>query len=82
ANDRPSTVADQDRPMLPVDLPKLIRDTETSYIDAALEKSGGSTTEAAKLLNVKRSTLAQRLSVCNDGRNWRGYKDVPKAPEP
>jgi sigma-54 specific flagellar transcriptional regulator A len=46
---------------LPVDLPKLLRDLEMSYITKALLQTGGNKKEAAKLLGMGRTTLVEKL---------------------
>lgn len=46
---------------LPVDLPRLLRETEESYIRMALEQSGGNKKEAARLLGMGRTTLVEKL---------------------
>jgi len=46
---------------LPVDLPRLLRETEETYIRMALEESGGNKKEAAKLLGMGRTTLVEKL---------------------
>jgi sigma-54 specific flagellar transcriptional regulator A len=46
---------------LPVDLPRLLRETEETYIRLALEESGGNKKEAAKLLGMGRTTLVEKL---------------------
>jgi sigma-54 specific flagellar transcriptional regulator A len=46
---------------LPVDLPRLLRETEESYIQLALLQSHGNKKEAAKLLGMGRTTLVEKL---------------------
>jgi sigma-54 specific flagellar transcriptional regulator A len=46
---------------LPVDLPRLLRETEESYIRLALEQSGGNKKEAARMLGMGRTTLVEKL---------------------
>jgi sigma-54 dependent transcriptional regulator, flagellar regulatory protein len=46
---------------LPVDLPRLLRDTEEAYIRLALEQSGGNKKEAARMLGMGRTTLVEKL---------------------
>jgi DNA-binding NtrC family response regulator len=46
---------------LPVDLPRLLRETEESYIRLALGQSGGNKKEAARLLGMGRTTLVEKL---------------------
>lgn len=46
---------------LPVDLPRLLRETEEAYIELALVQSQGNKKEAAKLLGMGRTTLVEKL---------------------
>ena len=46
---------------LPVDLPRLLKDIETAYIDAALEQTNDNKKQAASLLNLKRTCLVEKL---------------------
>jgi len=46
---------------LPVDLPRLLRETEEAYIRLALEQTGGNKKEAAHLLGMGRTTLVEKL---------------------
>ena len=46
---------------LPVDLPKLLRNLEQSFIEAALEQTRNNKKEAAKLLGMGRTTLVEKL---------------------
>jgi sigma-54 specific flagellar transcriptional regulator A len=46
---------------LPVDLPRLLRETEESYIRLALDQTGGNKKEAAHLLGMGRTTLVEKL---------------------
>jgi sigma-54 dependent transcriptional regulator, flagellar regulatory protein len=46
---------------LPVDLPRLLHDTEDAYIRLALEQTGGNKKEAALLLGMGRTTLVEKL---------------------
>jgi DNA-binding NtrC family response regulator len=46
---------------LPIDLPRLLRETEESFIRLALEQSGGNKKEAARLLGMGRTTLVEKL---------------------
>jgi len=45
----------------PLDLPRLLRDLEDSYIDAALARTGGNRKAAADLLGLQRTTLVEKL---------------------
>jgi sigma-54 dependent transcriptional regulator, flagellar regulatory protein len=44
-----------------VDLPRLLRTLEDSYIDAALARTGGNRKAAADLLGLQRTTLVEKL---------------------
>ena len=46
---------------LPVDLPRLLRETEEAYIRLALDQTGGNKKEAARLLGMGRTTLVEKL---------------------
>ena len=46
---------------LPVDLPKMLRDTEEAYIRLALQQTAGNKKEAARLLGMGRTTLVEKL---------------------
>lgn len=46
---------------LPVDLPRLLRETEEAYIRLALEQTSGNKKEAARLLGMGRTTLVEKL---------------------
>jgi len=46
---------------LPVDLPRLLRETEEAYIRLALDQTGGNKKEAAHLLGMGRTTLVEKL---------------------
>jgi sigma-54 specific flagellar transcriptional regulator A len=46
---------------LPVDLPRLLRETEDAYIRLALDHTGGNKKEAAHLLGMGRTTLVEKL---------------------
>jgi sigma-54 specific flagellar transcriptional regulator A len=46
---------------LPVDLPRLLRELETAYINRALAHTGGNKKEAARLLGMGRTTLVEKL---------------------
>jgi len=48
-------------PRLPVDLPRLLRETEEAYIRLALDQTGGNKKEAARLLGMGRTTLVEKL---------------------
>jgi sigma-54 dependent transcriptional regulator, flagellar regulatory protein len=48
-------------PMLPVDLPTMLRQLEESYIAQALSQSNGNKALAAKMLGMQRTTLAEKL---------------------
>ena len=46
---------------LPVDLPRLLHDTEDAYIRLALDQTRGNKKEAARLLGMGRTTLVEKL---------------------
>jgi sigma-54 specific flagellar transcriptional regulator A len=46
---------------VPVDLPRLLRETEDAYIRLALDQTGGNKKEAAHLLGMGRTTLVEKL---------------------
>jgi sigma-54 specific flagellar transcriptional regulator A len=46
---------------LPVDLPRLLRETEEAYIRMALDQTSGNKKEAARLLGMGRTTLVEKL---------------------
>ncbi len=46
---------------LPVDLPRLLRETEEAYIRLALDQTSGNKKEAAHLLGMGRTTLVEKL---------------------
>jgi sigma-54 specific flagellar transcriptional regulator A len=46
---------------LPVDLPRLLRETEDAYIRMALGQTSGNKKEAARLLGMGRTTLVEKL---------------------
>jgi DNA-binding NtrC family response regulator len=46
---------------LPVDLPNMLREIETTYINAALAQTRSNKKEAAKLLGMGRTTLVEKL---------------------
>ncbi len=45
----------------PVDLPRILRQLEEAYIDAALARTGGNKKAAADLLGLQRTTLVEKL---------------------
>lgn len=51
----------QNAPLAPVDLPKLLRSLEDSYIQAALTQTKGNRKAAADLLGLQRTTLVEKL---------------------
>ncbi|HEX4382813.1 MAG TPA: sigma-54 dependent transcriptional regulator [Myxococcales bacterium] len=48
-------------PMLPIDLPTMLRELEENYIAQALAESKGNKALAAKMLGMQRTTLAEKL---------------------
>jgi transcriptional regulator with PAS, ATPase and Fis domain len=62
--DRPrvsSTAPTSEIPACGVDFNKLVDDFETSLINTALEQTGGNKKAAAKLLNLNRTTLVEKI---------------------
>jgi DNA-binding NtrC family response regulator len=55
------TVAAAPAVTLPVDLPTMLRQIETAYINAALAQTRSNKKEAAKLLGMGRTTLVEKL---------------------
>jgi sigma-54 specific flagellar transcriptional regulator A len=55
------TIAVPAVPMLPIDLPTMLRHLEESYIAQALSQSGGNKALAAKMLGMQRTTLTEKL---------------------
>lgn len=56
------TLADKHTPVkFPVCLTSLLADLEWRYIDCALAQTGGNVQEAADLLGMNRTTLAEKL---------------------
>jgi DNA-binding NtrC family response regulator len=53
---------------VPIPLDERLRDLETNLISWALKMSGGNKSRAAELLQVKRSTLGDRINRCGLGR--------------
>jgi DNA-binding NtrC family response regulator len=46
---------------MPLDLRAMLRHLEMAYIDAALTRTNGNRTEAAKLLGMTRTALVEKL---------------------
>src|SRR5689334_20174545 len=72
AGERDSAVAPGNTPApvlvsLPVDLPNMLREIETTYINAALAQTRSNKKEAAKLLGMGRTTLVEKLRRRNLG---------------
>ena len=66
-NQPPGTPAADPRPTdstTPISLDGRLRDLEASLITWALKASGGNKSKAAQLLQVKRSTLGDRIKHC------------------
>ncbi len=56
-------VVEDAQPVLPdagLDLPQYLRDTERTLIRSSLERTGGNKQQAARLLNIKRTTLLEK----------------------
>ena|GEM_PF-4082671 len=56
-----------------VDFNKLINDYETQLIIKAMRRTGGNKKEAAKLLNLKRTTLLKKIKKKGNRRNVGGF---------
>ena len=55
----------------PISLDQRLREVEASLITWALTLSRGNKSKAAKLLQIKRSTLGDRINRCGLGRGDR-----------
>jgi DNA-binding NtrC family response regulator len=79
--ERVEAVLDRERPFVqadgeladptvvaPISLDERLRDLEASLISWALKVSGGNKSKAAELLQIKRSTLGDRINRCGLGR--------------
>jgi two-component system, NtrC family, response regulator len=53
----------------PISLDDRLREVEANLIEWALKVSGGNKTRAAELLQIKRSTLGDRINRCGLGQN-------------
>jgi sigma-54 dependent transcriptional regulator, flagellar regulatory protein len=60
-NTTPVSMAPLPALQLPVDLPRLLRETEEAYIRLALDQTAGNKKEAALLLGMGRTTLVEKL---------------------
>ena len=63
----------------PISLDARLRDLETSLITWALEASDGNKSRAAELLQIKRSTLGDRIKHCGLGRGIASGSDATAA---
>jgi DNA-binding NtrC family response regulator len=57
------------RATAPISLDERLREVEANLIEWALKVSGGNKTRAAELLQIKRSTLGDRINRCGLGQN-------------
>jgi transcriptional regulator with PAS, ATPase and Fis domain len=60
----------------PISLDDRIRDVEANLISWALKASNGNKSRAAELLQIKRSTLGDRINRCGLGRTEAGGADA------
>jgi DNA-binding NtrC family response regulator len=60
----PALRVPSERDALPVSLDDRLRELESELIRWALEATGGNKSKAAQLLNIKRSTLGDRINRC------------------
>jgi transcriptional regulator with PAS, ATPase and Fis domain len=63
----------------PISLDDRLRELEANLIGWALKVSGGNKSKAAELLNVKRSTLGDRINRCGLGRSLPDGHDLNPA---
>jgi DNA-binding NtrC family response regulator len=63
----------------PVPLDDRLRELESSLITWALKVSHGNKSKAAELLQIKRSTLGDRIARCGLDRPHTGTAEEPKA---
>jgi transcriptional regulator with GAF, ATPase, and Fis domain len=59
---------EKERIQYPISLDDRLRELEASLISWALAQSGGNKSKAAELLQIKRSTLGDRINRCGLGR--------------
>jgi sigma-54 dependent transcriptional regulator, flagellar regulatory protein len=64
----------------PISLDDRLREVEANLIGWALKVSGGNKSKAAKLLQIRRSTLGDRINRCGLGRT--GVEGAPAEPMP
>jgi DNA-binding NtrC family response regulator len=70
-------------PGRPISLDDRLRDVESNLIGWALRATAGNKSKAAALLNIKRSTLGDRIARCgmaDDGRETDGVKPSRRKP--
>ena len=68
----PSEISTQHQNVTPISLDDRVREFEAGLISWALTVAGGNKSKAARLLNIKRSTLGDRINRCGLGRNPTG----------
>ena len=70
------------QPAAPVALDDRLRELESNLILWALKVSNGNKSKAAELLQIKRSTLGDRINRCGLGRDEAGASpgDVRREP--
>ena len=61
----------------PISLDDRLREVEANLIGWALKVSGGNKSRAAELLQIKRSTLGDRINRCGVGQAERSEQPVP-----
>jgi DNA-binding NtrC family response regulator len=66
----------------PISLDDRLREIEANLIGWALKVSGGNKSRAAELLQIKRSTLGDRINRCGLGGEKAGSETEREAPEP
>jgi two-component system response regulator AtoC len=68
AADAPLPTAPQPKPTAPIALDDRLRELESNLIAWALKVSHGNKSRAAELLQIKRSTLGDRINRCGPGK--------------
>jgi DNA-binding NtrC family response regulator len=64
----------------PISLDDRLREVEANLIGWALKVSGGNKSRAAELLQIKRSTLGDRINRCGLGGDKSSSDPEPAAP--
>jgi len=64
----------------PISLDDRLRELETNLIRWALQASGGNKSKAARLLQIKRSTLGDRINRCGLGATGPAATSEPTRP--